>query len=199
MYAARILYPVEVLGPGKRIAIWFAGCPHHCRGCSNPELWESSPSYEIATERVIGLMQNLVKKYPADGLTLTGGDPFFQPQALLEIVKAASLWTKDILVYTGYSITDLQMQNDPTVQDALSKIAVLIDGIYIPEQNGTCPLRGSDNQRIHIFRPELQDIYSDYLQRDRQIQNFMQGNAVISVGLHRSDFKFSSVQKEASE
>lgn len=40
MYIARILYPVEVLGPGKRIGIWFCGCPRRCEGCSNPELWE---------------------------------------------------------------------------------------------------------------------------------------------------------------
>lgn len=36
MYIARILYPVEVLGPGKRIGIWFCGCPRRCEGCSQP-------------------------------------------------------------------------------------------------------------------------------------------------------------------
>lgn len=36
MYVARILYPVEVLGPGKRVGIWFSGCPSKCKGCSNP-------------------------------------------------------------------------------------------------------------------------------------------------------------------
>lgn len=36
MYVAGILYPVEVLGPGKRIGIWFSGCLSKCKGCSNP-------------------------------------------------------------------------------------------------------------------------------------------------------------------
>ena len=47
MNVARILYPVKVLGPGKRIGIWLCGCDRECFGCSNPELWEPKPEYEL--------------------------------------------------------------------------------------------------------------------------------------------------------
>lgn len=50
MYVARILYPVMVLGPGKRIGIWFVGCRHQCKGCSNPELWETAEKYQITLQ-----------------------------------------------------------------------------------------------------------------------------------------------------
>lgn len=199
MYAARILYPVEVLGPGRRIALWFAGCPHHCRGCANPELWDMQPRYAISTDRVISLMTKLRQTHPADGLTITGGEPFYQPQALRDIVSAACGWTQDILVYSGYTLPELRRMKDAAIDTVLSEIAVLVDGIYLPEQNGSCPLRGSDNQKIHILRPALQETYQTYLRRERQIQNFMQGNAVISVGLHRPDFRFSGTAKEDTE
>ena len=199
MYAARILYPVEVLGPGKRIALWFVGCPHHCPGCANPELWHMRQCYEMRTDRVIALIQQIVREHPADGLTITGGEPFYQPHALCEIVSAASQWTKDILVYSGFTLEQLHGMENAGVEAVLSEIAVLIDGPYIAEQNGSCPLRGSDNQRIHIFRPELQETYEGFLLRERTIQNFMQGNSVISVGLHRRDFRFSGSQKEETE
>ena len=199
MYVARLLYPVEVLGVGKRVGLWFVGCPHHCRGCSNPELWEFQPRYAIRTEHIIALIQQLVREHPADGLTITGGEPFFQPEALHQIVTSALLWTKDILVYSGFTLSELREMKHPDVDAVLSKIAVLVDGVYIPEQNGTCPLRGSDNQQIHIFRSELRNVYEKYLLRERQIQNFMQGNSVISVGLHHADFQFSGIAKEATE
>ena len=50
MYIARILYPVKVLGPGNRIGIWFNGCIHHCKGCSNPELWKTQERYKVSKE-----------------------------------------------------------------------------------------------------------------------------------------------------
>lgn len=46
MYVARILYPVEVLGPGKRVGICFYGCPRKCKGCSNPRLWNFQERYK---------------------------------------------------------------------------------------------------------------------------------------------------------
>ena len=29
-----------VNGTGIRTVIWFSGCPHHCKGCHNPESWD---------------------------------------------------------------------------------------------------------------------------------------------------------------
>ena len=62
MYLARILYPVEVLGCGKRVGIWFNGCPHHCKGCSNPELWEFQKRYSIRIENGMQLINRIAKE-----------------------------------------------------------------------------------------------------------------------------------------
>ena len=57
MNVARILCPVEVLGPGKRAGIWVCGCGRRCKGCSNPELWEQRPEYEVSIEDISGLIK----------------------------------------------------------------------------------------------------------------------------------------------
>lgn len=60
MNVARVLYPVEVLGPGKRAAVWLCGCPHRCTGCSNPELWEMRPEYDIQPETLAEMIGAVV-------------------------------------------------------------------------------------------------------------------------------------------
>lgn len=182
MYVARILYPVEVLGPGKRIGIWFCGCPRRCKGCSNPELWEFQDQYKTTPERILGLVQRIAAENPVDGFTITGGDPMYQPKDLQQLLMHLRKISNDVLVYTGYKIDEL-----PT--DYLTGISVLIDGEYIESRNNNCILRGSDNQRIHIIDNKLRKRYEKYCNTEyNRIQNFMTTDGVISVGIHRPNF-----------
>ena len=107
MYIARILYPVEVLGPGKRIGIWFCGCPRRCEGCSNPELWEFQKRYQVSQERVMQMIHKIADHYPVDGFTLTGGDPLFQFDACMKLIQELKTISPDILVYSGYTFDEL--------------------------------------------------------------------------------------------
>ena len=150
MYVARVLYPVEVLGPGKRIGIWFCGCPRRCKGCSNPELWELQDRYLTSPKQVFELVMQIAKSYPIEGFTLTGGDPLYQADDLQELIRLLQTISDDILVYTGYSITEIN-------SEYLRGIAVLIDGEYIEGRNNDCILRGSDNQIIHILDPNYKE------------------------------------------
>ena len=90
MYIARILYPVEVLGPGKRIGIWFCGCPRRCKGCSNPELWEFQERYQVDFSVIKELIQQICEQNQVDGFTLTGGDPLYQYEELRQLVDYLS-------------------------------------------------------------------------------------------------------------
>lgn len=182
MYVARILYPIEVLGPGKRIGIWFCGCPHKCKGCSNPELWDFRDKYNVALETVMALVTGIVKDNQVDGFTITGGDPMYQAEDLQQLVTQLCGISSDILVYTGYKIEELP-------EKYLNNISVLIDGKYIEERNNNCILRGSDNQKIHILDSEMESKYSLYLQNaSSRIQNFSTSDGIISVGIHKPKF-----------
>ena len=184
MYLARILYPIKVLGPGNRVGIWFCGCPRRCEGCSNPELWEFQNRYKTSLATVMALIEKITQAHSVDGFTITGGDPFFQPDALSRLLEQIKKVSDDILIYTGYMKDELP---DPM----LNNIAVLIDAPYIKAQNNNCLLRGSDNQTIYILSEKYRDAYEKYLATaENQIQNFATRDGYISVGIHRPDFKF---------
>lgn len=186
MFLARILYPIKVLGPGKRIGIWFDGCEHHCSGCSNPELWDFDDKYKIDCEKVMYLINSIAKTNEVDGFTLTGGDPFFQPDALRELLPLIVNINDDILVYTGYQKEEI----DKKYSDILEYISVLIDGKYVKEKNTGAFLRGSDNQCIYILKEEYKKDYQEYINHGtNEIQNFKTRDAVISVGIHRNDYE----------
>ena len=187
MFLARILYPVEVLGPGRRIGLWLCGCPHRCRGCSNPELWEQRREFCISEERLMELIERITAEHPVDGFTITGGDPFFQPEALNSLLIRLRGIADDILVYTGYTLEEINSLGE-AARAALGRISVLIDGRYIEELNNNCPLRGSENQRVIFPDESKRAVYEEYMSRGNSIQNFSAGSSVISVGIHRRGF-----------
>ena len=67
MNVARILYPVRVLGPGERVGLWLSGCNRGCKGCSNPELWQRKPEFEISTDNLLRLIHKISDAHPVDG------------------------------------------------------------------------------------------------------------------------------------
>ncbi len=197
MNVARILYPVRVLGPGRRVGIWLAGCPHRCRGCSNPELWQRRSEYELPVESVAELLERCFRKKPVDGFVITGGDPMAQAEELADLLARLERWSEDILVYTGFTYEELLQQRDPAVMDCLAHIGVLIVGRYEQERNNGARLRGSDNQRIFYFRERLRPSYEAYMAAgENMIQNFTTADGVVSVGIHRTDFR-SEIAKNA--
>lgn len=186
MYVARILYPVNVLGPGKRIGIWFNGCNHHCPGCSNPELWEPQERYKTTLQTLMRLVKHICNNQAVDGFTLTGGDPFAQADALQQLLPELSKFSNDILVYTGFDYEEILLK----YPELVSQIGVMIDGKYMQERNNGAVLRGSDNQRIIILNDRLADKYSCYLSTaQNEIQNFTSLDGVISVGIHKPGYE----------
>ena len=182
MYVARVLYPVEVLGPGKRVGIWFCGCPRRCKGCSNPELWKFQERYKTTPETIFQLVQDIAKDNSIEGFTISGGDPMYQPAELQQLLLLLKSISDDIVVYTGYNKKELK-------PEWLANISVLIDGEYIESLNDNSLLRGSSNQNIIILDERKKDRYEDYLKREtNKIQNFFTADGAVSVGIHRPGF-----------
>ena len=190
MNLARILYPVEVLGPGKRIGIWLCGCSRHCPECISPELWQPHPEYEIPVERAAAILLELASRHPVDGFTITGGEPMEQAADLHRLLQKLRTVSEDILIYSGYTLEQLRERNSPDVEGILALTAVLIDGAYVDERNTGALLRGSDNQALHILNPAYRKTYETYLlAAENHIQNFACVDGVVSVGIHKRGFR----------
>ena len=178
MQIDRVLFPITTLGPNKRIGIWTIGCPHKCYKCSNPELWDADKSKEVSVENLVSYISKFIND--AEGVTITGGDPFFQPNELYELLKKLrSLGINDILVYTGYAIKEVKEK----YADILNLIDVLIDEPYVDKLNNNIGIMGSSNQNIHILNSKLCSLYKDMDKVKREKNNFVSYDKIISVGI----------------
>lgn len=155
---SRIHFPVTTLGPGRRLGIWFQGCSLRCEGCISVDTWATAKTL-IPIEQ---LMMTLSSYLPLiDGITISGGEPFDQFEALLAIVVQLRERTKvDILVYTGYAVEDITDQ----LQQIKPYIDVLISDPFQRQSSQTLRLRGSDNQRLHCFTSQAVEKFAYYQQ-----------------------------------
>ena len=94
-------------------------------------------------------------------LTLTGGDPMFQVDAVLELCKKVKERSKkSIWLYSGFTME--QILQTRYLARILPYIDVVVDGRYVHElRNTSLPYRGSENQRIIIVGKYLKG-ESDY-------------------------------------
>jgi anaerobic ribonucleoside-triphosphate reductase activating protein len=133
-------------GSGIRTTIFFQGCEHHCPGCHNPHTWAFDGGYSIEVEALIAQIpfSPLIK-----GVTLSGGDPFYQPRAAAFIAKECKKLNKDVWAYSGFTWEQLRSQAQADRMELLRSCDVLVDGPFV--QSLMCfdlPFRGSSNQRL---------------------------------------------------
>lgn len=130
-------------GLGLRMAIFFQGCNHCCEGCQNRHTWNFTGGYDTDTD-------DILKAYKEDellsGITLTGGDPLYQPAAATVLAKNVRELGGNVWCYTGFCYEDI---TDPEQKELLRYVDVLVDGPFILDQRDISLLwRGSSNQRI---------------------------------------------------
>ncbi|WP_241548458.1 4Fe-4S single cluster domain-containing protein [Gordonia alkanivorans] len=143
---SRIHYPVTNLGFGTRIGIWFQGCAVRCRGCVSVDTWPSRPETAVDVSWILEtIAPQLVQ---ADGVTISGGEPTDQPEALAELLRGIRMSAgpnHDVLVYTGRSAT-AALSLAPVIATYCD---ALVAGPF--EQDLASPssgLRGSTNQVV---------------------------------------------------
>ena len=153
MKYAGIIKNDVLAAPGISVSFFTQGCPHHCKGCHNPETWSFDGGREFTSEVLSSLIKDLTANGVERNLAIMGGEPLcpenlFLVNLIIHSVKEALPKTK-IYVWTGYLYEELRKDTNKTLQDILSNIDVLIDGPFIEEQRDiTLFMRGSKNQRI---------------------------------------------------
>jgi anaerobic ribonucleoside-triphosphate reductase activating protein len=186
---SRLHFPVTNLGPGRRIGIWFQGCSIRCPGCISIDTWAQGRG-----KTTVGEVLEAIAAWipPADGFTISGGEPFDQPRALAELLAGIRSHSRaDVLVFTGHSLEAIEQQ--------LSLMSGLIDAIIADPfdltASQTLALRGSDNQRLVLLTPLGRERFAGYDRppdvRDRSVDvMFDENGAVWLAGIPaRDDFR----------
>ena len=144
MRIAGIVNDSIVDGPGLRLAVFAQGCPHNCPGCHNPESHDYAGGQEMDTEDIIARMD---ANPLLDGITLTGGEPFEQPEPCRLLAEAARARGLNVWAYSGYTFEQLCAM--PEKMRLLEACDILVDGPFLLEERSLdLRFRGSKNQRI---------------------------------------------------
>lgn len=154
LYIHSLSYPITVLGPGKRIALWFEGCSLNCPGCMAASMKTRHQHNRMTVNEIFRKIEQAAEGL--DGITISGGEPFEQADALYEMVKLIRSETHlDIMVYSGYTIEELSEYSESSRQ-ILGLIDILIDGRFEEWNSNKKMWRGSDNQRMHLLSERAQ-------------------------------------------
>ena len=144
-------------GEGIRAVIWTQGCSHKCPGCHNPQTHSFENGYLLDILEVEEMIDNLEGQ---NGITFSGGDPFYQPEECAILAKYARKKGLNIWCYTGFTYEALikLSKSNPSIMNFLKEIDVLIDGPFLLENKSLDAIfRGSTNQRIIDVKKSLKE------------------------------------------
>lgn len=146
---AHLLPACETLGPGRRGVVWVAGCRRRCPGCVAEPILDAAAGETMA----IDALADRIVAWPAiDGLTLTGGEPFEQADALARLIRRVQRRRSlSVLCYSGFTLAALRQEPLPGCRDLLAVTDVLIDGPFQAAAQDDLLWRGSSNQQVHFL------------------------------------------------
>ena len=152
-------FPVTTLGYGRRLGLWVQGCSIGCKGCVSRDTWDADGGWEVDAAQVIAWCEGRRGGPRAcvngiDGITISGGEPFEQPEALTELLEALDSWRQrcaspfDILCYSGLPLRRLKRRH----AYILGLLDALIPEPYVDRRDAAASprslWRGSSNQPL---------------------------------------------------
>ncbi|MBN1699184.1 MAG: radical SAM protein [Spirochaetales bacterium] len=141
-------------GPGRRTVVWVQGCVFDCEGCFN----QAARSHRQNRIMTVSEIMELIPYSEVEGITVSGGEPFYQAEGVYRLADRARKNGLGIMVYTGYTKAEILESEDPYFRRLLAATDILVDGRYDRLSPPTARWAGSGNQRIHF----LTDRYKAY-------------------------------------
>lgn len=184
----RVHYPVTTLGPGSRIGLWMQGCHIGCPGCASRDTWAADPAKAMSVADVLSWCRRAAPAGP-DGVTISGGEPFEQPEALLALLTGLHVWRQklarpfDILCYSGMPLHKLKRD----YQRLLSLLDVLIPEPFVESLQPGGRWRGSKNQPLvlltRLARKRYLVGYSPKKDQNKHLQVEIENDRLVFIGI----------------
>jgi anaerobic ribonucleoside-triphosphate reductase activating protein len=160
------------------------------------DTWDPSGGKTLDIETLVPELVSLVIEHELTGLTITGGEPTEQGEALADVVKRFHSFLDrhhfesfDVLMFTGRSAEEAQR-----VAPALwSLLDAAVCGPYRPDLPGSEPLVTSANQELLVLTASAQACYSSqccpqsdqqsFKQHKRSLQAHVENGTLTLIGL----------------
>lgn len=137
-----IVRGTTVDGPGLRTSIYFAGCRHQCPGCHNKQSWDFNAGKEMTLDELM----EVVREEDFD-VTLSGGDPLYQPEFVAELCRKICAEGHTVWIYTGFLWEEILANS--LLKDAVRLAETVVEGPFVEALKSQDLLfRGSSNQRL---------------------------------------------------
>lgn len=128
-------------GPGDRFVIWVQGCTLACPGCFNPETHRSGEPSQNVDE----LAEQVLAVPNLEGVTLTGGEPLQQPEAVAALLRRIRQRSNlGVVLISGF--TEVEIRADERLMSACRDVDVVVAGRYNRGLHLAAGLRGSSNK-----------------------------------------------------
>lgn len=148
--------------PGISVSFFVQGCPHHCKGCHNPETWDFDGGKEFTYDVLKDIAESLFANGISRSLAIMGGEPLCEQNIFLTLLVVKTIKEKypdvKIYIWSGYTY-DYLMSHITTnlhLKQVLDYADFLIDGPYVEElRDISLPMRGSSNQKIIDLKKKI--------------------------------------------
>lgn len=172
----------EVLGPYKRFVVWVQGCKRRCKGCIAKDSWALDGGELVEVDTIV---QQILRQENIEGITISGGEPFLQQDALCELIsKVREHKNIGVIIYTGMKYNEIE--NTTLAHSA----DLIIDGEYVEELNDNKSLRGSSNQNVLCLTDRYENIVSEYYGRNgRKIELILADGVTKMIGIPSKEFE----------
>ena len=104
-------------GPGVRGVLFLQGCSRKCAGCHNVSTHRKGLGKTMTIDDLIMMLEERFK-FRRKKITISGGEPLDQSEALEELVYRLYALNYDICLYTSYQLEDVSL----TIREKLSSI-----------------------------------------------------------------------------
>ncbi|MDE6289777.1 MAG: radical SAM protein [Ureaplasma sp.] len=128
-------------GPGYRIVVFLQGCNIYCKGCQNPSTWKPMCNKKYDVKELAKILKD---KAITNKITISGGEPLFQQDALIQLLLEFKKIDPhlDICLYTSYEL-------DQVPKEILKNLTYIKTGRYIEElKDPSLTYYGSTNQKL---------------------------------------------------
>lgn len=141
-------------GPGIRIVIFMQGCPLRCLFCHNPDTWKKDENYLTTSKEIV----DTVRKYRGyieenGGITLSGGEPLYQSEFTLDILKMC----KKCGIHTCIDTSGVGYDKK-FLEDILKYTDLIILDIKAIDENNYKKMTGKSMEEFNYFLTQAQKL-----------------------------------------